>query len=377
MTPETKKKLYLVIQQGLGQNTADELISAEECRELLQIGMRQSIQPIIYNGLIKLKAPVEALREHEGVRYRSVFEYVQRSAALQQISALFDQAGIPYIPLKWAVLCRLYPEPYLRSSCDLDMLVHEDDIEQAVSVLENRTAFTVLRKSYHDISLLNATIHLELHFSIKENMESIDELLKKAWDFTSPSGNGQQYDFTPEYQIFHVITHMLYHFLHGGIGIRPFLDLWLLRHKTEYDENIVRAMCSECGILLFYEECCRLAEVWMGREEETETSRMLEEFCLAGGIFGTEQFKNAARQRKRRGMGYIISRVFPPAYQVKEFYGDETEKKHRLLYYYLKRLKSWFSKERRAELNRQMQAIITSNSGYLDKTRELLERLGL
>ena len=34
---------------------------------------------------------------------------------------------------------------------------------------------------------------------------------------------------TPEYLIFHNVAHMSYHFSHGGLGVRPYIDLYLLR----------------------------------------------------------------------------------------------------------------------------------------------------
>ena len=129
--------------------------------------------------------------------------------------------------------------------------------------------------------MVNSQVHLELHFTLKENAENIDRMLIRAWEYARPAEDGSsKYVFTPEFQIFHVIAHMSHHFLHVHLGIRPFLDLWLLKNKTEYDETVVKAMCSECGILKFYEECFNLAEVWLGRGEHTETTRILEEFCL-------------------------------------------------------------------------------------------------
>ena len=146
--------------------------------------------------------------------------------------------------------------------------------------------------------------------------------------------------FPPDYLIFHVFAHMSHHFTHGGLGIRPFIDLWLLKNRTTFDEAKVREMCSECEILKFYEESCNLADVWLGDGNHTETTRMLEDVCIFGGVFGSAKCKNAGRQRKKRGWKYILSQVFPPAYQVKEYYRDETEKEHTRPYYYGKRLLS-------------------------------------
>lgn len=70
------------------------------------------------------------------------------------------------IPLKGAVLRYIYPAPELRTSSDIDVLVKEEDLESAVAAIENATDFKMLRKAYHDISMVNSQVHLELHFTI-------------------------------------------------------------------------------------------------------------------------------------------------------------------------------------------------------------------
>lgn len=378
ITTQIREKLFMVIRAGMDQNVKPNALSGTDCEELIHIGTRQSILPVIHAGLKKVGAQAEYVKECDRARLLDIKHYILQNDALNKISASLDKEQILYIPLKGSVLRYLYPAPELRTSNDIDVLVKEDDLENAFAVIENATDFKMLKKGYHDISMINSQVHLELHFTIKENSESIDRILERAWEYAGPADDGSsRYVFTPEFQVFHVVAHMSHHFLHGGLGIRPFLDLWLLKNKTEYDEDTVRAMCSECGILKFYEVSCHLAEVWLGSSEHTETTRMLEEFCLSGGVFGSAQFKNAGRQRKIRGWKYIFSRVFPPAYQVKEYYRDNSGKEHALVYYYGKRLLSWFGGERRADLKKQMKMILSGDKKYLDTAAELFRRLEL
>ena len=382
MTTETGEavygKLFAVIRAGLDQSTDPIMLSSSDCETLTQIGLRQSILPIIYRGLKKFGVSEGVVQGCDQVRFKDTKQYILQNDALKKIAAALDEAQVPYIPLKGAVLRHLYPAPELRTSSDIDVLVKEKALETAVTAIEKATDFKTLKKAYHDISMVNTQVHLELHFTIKENAENIDQLLSQAWEYASPAGDGSsRYDFTPEFQVFYVVAHMCHHFLHGGLGIRPFLDLWLLKNRTEYDETMVRTLCSESGILKFYEECCNLAEVWLGDGEHTETTKLLEKFCLTGGVFGSAQFKNAGRQRKKRGWNYIASRIFPPAYQVKEFYRDESGTKHTLAYYYLKRLISWLNKRRRGQMKEQIRDLLASDQNYLDNTDILFKRLEL
>jgi len=228
-------------------------------------------------------------------------------------------------------------------------------LDRAVEELESHTDFKMDHRAYHDILMLRRFVHLELHFSIKENADNIDRVLSRAWEYAELLGEGHRYVFSPEFQIFHIVAHMSYHFLHGGLGVRPFLDLWLLRNKTEYDEEQVEHLCWECGILKFYEECCSLANAWRGNGEYTETAELLEQFCLSGGVFGNREFGNAARQREHRGFNYILSRVFPSIAQVREYYSESSDDKQSSAYFYekdgsagLKEEKNWEDRSARS-----------------------------
>lgn len=369
--------LFSVIRSGLELEVNSLTLLSNDCVAILSIGVQQSIQPILYHGLRRCNASEEIIRDFDKARMRHTYLAIQFMTSIKAISSTLDECAIPYVPLKGSVIRDLYPAPELRTSSDIDVLVHEKDLDKAVQTIEAKTDFKMLHRAYHDISMVNSRVHLELHFNLKESMENIDKLLVKAWDYASPTDSGSCWVFTPEFQIFHVIAHMCYHFMHGGLGIRPFLDLWLLRHRTEYDDVTVREMCAECSILTFYEECCRLSEVWLANATHTETTEMLESFCLSGGVFGSKEFKNAGRQKEKRGWKYIVSRAFPPADEVKAYYKDDSGKDHSLAYYYGKRFASWFGKERRGELKRRIHEVLHSEQAYLDDADELFKRLGL
>lgn len=373
---ETREKLFAVIRAGMGLPTTQIELTDDEVSALLKVGGKQSILPILYRGLKDMGVPEGSLEKYDYHRSRSEYRAIQHDNALRKIRTVLDEEQIPYVLLKGAVLRHLYPNILFRTSSDIDILVHEDDLKRAVKSLEEKAGFKKELENYHDISMIGSRTHLELHFSIKENDEKLDRMLVKAWDYAEPSGEGCLYKFTPEYQVFHIVAHMSYHFLHGGLGIRPLLDLWLLRKKTQYDETLVEELLSQCDLVKFYKECCYLSDVWMEEKEHTQTSRLFEDFCLSGSVFGNSEFRIAGAQRNNRGWRYICSRAFPPKYQVKEFYKDPTGKEHTLPYYYVKRWRTWLGKERRGKLGQQITATVKSDKEYQSKADELFKRLG-
>lgn len=259
MTTDIRNKLFLVIRSGMDLSFIPLDLTPSDCKTLIRIGTCQSILPIIHRGLKNTCAPSEVLKECDKARFKDTKQYIIQNDALNRLSATLNDAHIPYIPLKGSVLRNRYPSLELRTSCDIDVLMKEGDLEEAVAVIEFATDFKTHKHNYHDISMVSPTVHLELHFSILEHMENIDKLLSQVWKYAEQE-SGYRYKLTPEFQIFHIIAHMSYHMVHGGVGIRPFLDLWLLRNKTEYNEGTLQQMCSDCGILTFYEKCCDLVD---------------------------------------------------------------------------------------------------------------------
>ena len=369
--------LFAIIRAAFDVSIDEVHITQKDVLEIERIASRQNIMYIIITGLKKMGCS-ELLTERMGKFIpKAYYDFFQRKESLQEVMNALDESQIPYIPLKGSILRSLYPDPCMRTSSDIDVLVNESDIEDAVKSVEEKTSFNKDAMSYHNVSLVNKRIHLELHFNIKENDEKTDRLLSLAWDFANRTATGYRYVFTPEYEIFYTLAHMKHHFVNGGLGIRPFLDLWLLRNRTKYNGNLVEELMSKCGILKFYTECSYLSEVWLGNKKHTETSLRFEEFCLSGGVFGSEKFMVAAQQRNKRGWKYVASRVFPPKYQVKEFYKTNDGKEHTASYYYAKRLRSWISKNRRSEFKRRVGTALKSDKNYQDKANELFSRLGL
>ena len=299
---------FPLIRTGLGLEEAPIAIDESDAEQAGRLSAGQAILPIVLAGLEKQGVPRAWLRELDRERMNCVYRHVVRDDALRKIGGALNAAAIPFILLKGAVLKDLYPEPWMRTSSDLDVLVREEDLDRAVAAIEGAAGFKFDKRNYHDVTMLSAQLCLELHFSIKENMPGIDALLERVWDYARPVESGYEMRLTPEFQLFHVLAHMSYHMVHGGLGVRPFLDLWLLQKKTAYDENTLRGMCASCGILTFYETACALLRAWMEGAAHTEVTAVLETYCLDGGVFGSAD--NGAAQREHRGLSYILHRLF-------------------------------------------------------------------
>ena len=207
----------------------------------------------------------------------------------------------------------------MRTSCDIDILIHEEDLERAVDVLVKGLSYTTdHKKKYHYMWLFSPSgIHLELHFSILETMENIDGLLGRVWEFAVPV-TPYRYALQNDFQAFHLIAHMSYHFTGGGCGIRSLLDIFLLREQHVYDETVLRGYLSQCGIEKFYDAILALNGVWFQGATPTPLTEQMEHFLLTGGMYGSETKRIIIQQQRKGGrVKYLLGRLFMPYRELK------------------------------------------------------------
>ena len=243
-----------------------------------------------------------------------VFQYQKQAAELAKICNLLEKSKIDYIILKGAVLRSIYPEPYLRTSCDIDILVKSADLDAAQLVLKEN-GYRYVAKHSHDISFYSKNgVHIELHYDTIEKHNSfanVHKVLSHIWDYAMPKKEGShQYMLTNEMFYFYYVAHMLKHFIIGGCGIRAFVDLWYLNNKLTYNEDIKQKLLSEGRILKFEQTAKKLADIWFNGEEHNEITLKLEDYVIKGGVYGNMENYYAIRRAKNSRNKVLLSRIF-------------------------------------------------------------------
>lgn len=266
----------------------------------------------------------EALRAAvEKERMMAIYRYTRLWHGADRVCALFEQEKIPFLPLKGAKMRHLYPVPAMRTSCDVDILVREEDLDRAAALLTDTLGFVRGQKTYHDVAFTEGdAVHVELHYNVTEDLEQVDPLLLRVWDYASPVNGGMEHALSPAFFAFHVVSHACEHFLRGGCGIRPVMDLYLLRRASDYDEEGTHALCEKCGIAPFYKALCLLSDVWFGDGAHTPLTKNMEDFIFRGGAYGTKAAGVAANSVKKGSsrLRYALRRIFPERKKLARIY---------------------------------------------------------
>ena len=272
---------------------------------------------IINSGIIKDE---EHLKVAEKCMFDAVYRDMKNEYTYKFAAELLIDAEIPFVPLKGIIIKKVYPESWMRTSCDTDLLVKKKDFDRAVVLLENNGFAVDGDINYHDVSLLYDDTNLELHFSICENMKNIDSVLKNVWENVNRVSDFKYLE-NHDFFVFHHIAHMSYHFLAGGCGIRPFLDLWLLRKNNFYDRERVSEFCRAAKIYDFYKATESMASVWFEGADHNDITKKVEKYVLTGGAYGYFP-NNAAAYTVRQGgkVRYLLSMAFPRYTNMKVMY---------------------------------------------------------
>ena len=128
-------------------------------------------------------------------RNLAIYRYEQMQYEFEQICLAFDEEKIPYIPLKGAIVRKYYPEPWMRTSCDIDILVRNEDLARAGEVLKSKLDYTFTERASHDVSYYSPSgVHLELHFGLTELNEKFSAVVENVWDICQKQENSYCYD---------------------------------------------------------------------------------------------------------------------------------------------------------------------------------------
>lgn len=313
----------------------------------------------------------------ENAEMTAIYREIQLSAATQRIREAFCRAEIPFAPLKGTILRSFYPEPWMRTSCDVDVLIHENDLEKATEELIKIGFTTDGKRDYHDVSFYDGDVHLELHFNIRENRKQIDGLLADVWEYTERFDD-MEYRESPEFYLFHHVAHMSYHFVSGGCGIKPFLDLWILRKNGYCREEKVLPLLRKSGLVPFYRAVNDLTDVWLEGKEHTGLTKQMEAYVLSGGVYGNSENRNASGAARKRGkLRYLWSMAFPSYQEMCVLYPSLRKNKPLLPFCYIHRLFSKLFGRDRKRVRSRWKAVMEQDPGGIRSAEALLQAVGL
>lgn len=356
----------------------------EALKALYLLAKRQELAHIAGNGLGRaglLPDGTKAKAAFEKECFTALYRYERITRELAALTALLEEHGITHLPLKGAILRPLYPQPWMRNSCDIDVLLKEEDIARTRAIL-TEAGYRPYGNTGHDVSFDSPLdVHIELHFRLMEEgvSEVIAAPLAEIWEHTHPrEGRTYEHVMTDAMFYYYHIAHMAKHYLHGGCGIRPFLDIYVLKSCKSFDTCAAEELLARGELSVFAAAAEALSDIWFSAGEHTPITREMEAFVLSGGVYGTEENRITVGQARRGGkLRYALSRIFLPYHTLKYHY--PSLQKHKWLFPFFQ-VRRWFKLLFLGGFRRSAKELKTNSDIGAERAREIknhIEDLGL
>lgn len=254
--------------------------------EVLEESEAHKVTPLIYSSINRAEALNIMDESTLNTLKKNVFKSsITQSSHIKNVASVlerFNNTGIPIIVLKGLVVRDYYPISDLRTMCDADVLVHEEDLEK-VSALMISLGFNQIKEKddhgAHIVFYKGSTV-FEVHWTLindrffKGDKSFEDKLWDDAMDVTV--GGVKTKSLSLEDLAVHLCTHMAVHLAYSGFGVRQLTDLVVLVEKKGHliDWKAFLNKSKECGVYTFaiaiFNVCNRLFDMEIPKEIKGE-----------------------------------------------------------------------------------------------------------
>ena len=233
-------------------------ISDEEWEQVYETARRQSLLGIIFYGIQRL--PMEKPKRQLLLKWYSVSENIRLSNqkannAVVKSVALFRKSGFRACVLKGLGNSLNYPDPYIRTSGDIDMWVEGGDKKVLDFV---RATCPCSEFMYHHVEFKKCDgIEVEVHYRPSFMNSLIHNWRMQRWfeqiadeqfrhEVELPDGVGKVCVPTNGFNRIYQMAHISNHFFHEGIGLRQILDYYFVlrqgftEEERKHDEQLLK-----------------------------------------------------------------------------------------------------------------------------------------
>ena len=374
-----KSLIDIINQKIFGTQSAREKLSVEDAEKVFLLAKKHDFAHLVgeISGNGEKEIALNKIIKRE--RSLALFRFTQQSLELESLKRILEFNKIDFIPLKGAVIRGLYPEQWMRTSCDIDVLISKNDLDKAEKALIG-VGYKKGEVGLHDVSFFSQNnVHVELHFTlVEEGFKTLPALETALINSKKVDGKIFERKLEDKLFIFYHVYHMAKHFMNGGCGIKPFVDLKLIEQRFKVSEKPFNAMLTESGLKPFYNAVKALMAVWFDGAEHSELTLDVEKFILSGGVYGNQKQRAAIKQVKSDGkIKYLLKRLFVGYKELCLSFPSLKKLPFLFPFYQVARwFKLAFGKDRKRILN-TVKTNATVTESEKDGVKTLIEQLGL
>lgn len=283
----------------------------------------------------------------------SMMKEAQRTVEIELLCDDFEENSITHMVMKGFVIKELYPQPFLRSMSDVDILIG-DNLSSASKIMLNR-GFSFEGEAFlHDIYTKGKLLAVELHKALID--ESLDEFygyFGSGFERAELSdGCKFRYNFSAENFYIFLIAHMAKHYKISGTGIRSVCDIYVYNkaYGSTLDYTYISEELEKIGLKIFEKKMRELADEWFSGSFSGDFDAV-SEYIVSAGVYGDSDNHELnsyllSKEKDEGKIKYILKYAFPNMEYMTARYDRLKKYPFLLPYYWIKRVLSTLFKSR-------------------------------
>lgn len=317
--------LIQLVRSALRSQTPPAPPQGMDWHKLYSVAEQQLLSATVWYALKNLPdCPVEVLQ-----KFRRAYDLALRKELLFEVEharlfAQFDSQGIDYLPLKGAAFNSLYPARGMRQFADSDILFRRQDYKKVGEVMR---ALGYAGRAYGDpdspdVYQKPPVFNFEMHYALFSGWTRYARWFGGAWDMAvKDEGDNRAYHMSDDYAYVYAVAHMCKHYEEGGVGLRAFADLYLLRHSRSLNTDTDRAerYLKEAELLSFAQDAAIVAESLFG-DTPADINAETMDYIMSGGAYGRRGTMWGNAVRKKGKVRAVLGLIFPPYARMKTVY---------------------------------------------------------
>lgn len=356
------------------------LITGKNLPLIYDLSKKHDLVHLVADALLKnqmLPDGTIANQRFSHERNLAILRYEQIKHEFQLICNLLEEEKIIFIPLKGSILRDYYKEPWMRTSCDIDIYVKPESLDKVIDLLVSKLKYKFDFKREYDAILTSPSgIPIELRYNPSfVNDKTKPLVLKSLKNVVNEDEYNQK--LTSEAFYFYHIEHMAEHFAIGGCGVRFFLDAWILNKNLKFDEEIKQKYLSDSGLDVFERAVQETANFWFENGENSPLIESVSKYVLFSGTYGTMENRVAIERNEKGKVKFLLSRIFLPYSVIKMHYPILQKYPILLPFYQVKRWFNLLNKNRRQKSIKELKEATSSNNQRQDEINNLMKNLNL
>lgn len=283
---------------------------------LIKLAEHHNTLLMIAPCLKKLNLPEKAQQLFKSLYNFYIARLTRQSIEAGVAMSALDNEKIRYLKMKGSHIKEYYPEEFMRSFNDIDLLVDSENREKAGNILKSLGYELKSTTDYHDEYEKDSFFIYEIHTRMVSQKEKYKGVFENPFEKSLAESQGSGYKLKSEYLYLHLFFHLYKHFTVTGCGIRFFADFLVFENYIkDADTELIFSVLKKYKMTGFYNTLKKLMAYFFEGKDADKNTEKIAEYIFTSSTTG-DSMQDMANYSVAQKLRYFLKIWFPPAIEL-------------------------------------------------------------